>query len=414
MSDFWAVFRKEWLSVLKNRRGLFVNLLTFGLLLPLLSAAPYGLIAFSALNQLSDELTVAVSGLEYAPKLAEYSGGASQIVLVPVEDAEAEVRRENYRFGILIPPDFEEKLARGETARVEIVSKQAQVINTAGTRVERLLQQYKRDLVAETLARAGLEEQALEPFSISLREIVTESRFQRSYLSWMLVFFVTFYAFSLGAPNAIKMTAGEKEELSMEVLLLSPASRAGILLGKIFYVLTYGFANLALTAISYTVTLAGGLYLLAGLLNLENLSSISEAMANPSATQQELSLPEFSLAGIGMVILLTIFTVFIFTVLQFMVGIWARNENQASSILSVINLLPGLASVVFFIDSYQPDVWHYLIPIFSQTLLIPDMLVNRFEALPLLISFAGSGLFIAASVGLMVWMMNREDIIYRY
>jgi sodium transport system permease protein len=414
MSTFWAVFKKEWLERFRDRRGLLISILTFGLAVPVISIVPYALILFNIFNQMSNQLEVAVSGLEQAPKLAEYSGGASQVVFIPVADAEAEVRRDAYTLGMVIPTDFEARIASGQPVTVEIISKQAQVTNTAATRLESLLLHYRRDLATERLAQAGLGPEALEPFQLSSRVIVTESRFQRSFISWMLVFFITFYAFTLSSPNAISATAGEKERLSMEVLLLSPASRAGILMGKIAYVITYGFANLALTAVSYTLTLLGGLLILANMFDMEELSALNNAMGGAAASEQQGSLPGISPEGLLMISLLVMMTVLIFTVLQFVVGIWSRNENQANGILSIVNLLPSLTSMVFFIDSYQPENWHYLIPLFSQTLLIPDMLVNRFEAVPLLYSFASSIAVIVLLLWAMSWMMNREEIIYRY
>lgn len=414
MNAFWTVFKKEWLERFRDRRGLLVSILTFGLAVPVISMIPYALILFNIFNQMSNQLQVAVSGLDQAPKLVEYSGGASQVVFIPVEDAETEVRRDAYTIGVVIPPDFEARIAIGQPVTVEIISKQAQVANTAATRLESLLLQYRRDLATERLAQARLGPEALEPFQLSSREIVTESRFQRSFFSWMLVFFITFYAFTLSSPNAISATAGEKEQLSMEVLLLSPASRAGILMGKIVYVITYGFANLALSSFSLVSTMLGGLLILANMFDMQNVFAVNRAIMDVSASEQQVSLPEISLQGLLMIGLLVIMTVLIFTVLQFVVGIWSRNENQANGILSIVNLLPSLTSMVFFIDSYQPENWHYLIPLFSQTLLIPDMLVNRFEAVPLLYSFASSIAVIMLLLWAMSWMMNREEIIYRY
>ncbi len=414
MSTYWTIFKKEWLSYLKNRRGLLISFFLFGLFVPLGSVLPYFIITINVVSQMGESIKVAVSGLEQAPLLAEYSGGASQITFIPVENAEMAVKQDGFLVGMIIPTDFEESLINDEPSRIELVSKQSQVIDATTMRVEKLLQQYKRDIVNQRLAAAQVDSKILEPFSISSRQIVTEGRFQRSYLSWLLVFMVTFYAFALSAPNAIKNTAGEKEQFSMEVLLLSPVSRASILLGKITFVITHGLTNLLMSGLSTALIAIGAFFSLPLFIDIPALQAITMASADPSAPVSQFSLPQFSALGIFMVMVLILTTIFIFTVLQFAVGLWARDESQANNILSLINLIPSLTTLVFFIDSYQPESWHYLIPVLSQTLLIPDMLVNRFELLPLLLSFLSSLIAILLMLAGMIWMMNQEEIIYSH
>jgi hypothetical protein len=146
-----------------------------------------------------------------------------------------------------------------------------------------------------------------------------------------------------------------------------------------------------------------------------NLDALTTAVGAGEAASVSSSQggPAITVPGVLVFLLLILFCIVIFTVLQVMVGLWARNESQASNILAVVNLAPGLISIAFFSDSYSPPLWHYAIPILSQSLLIPDLLVNHWEVGPLLVSLISSVVAIILSIMAATWMMNHEEIIAR-
>jgi sodium transport system permease protein len=412
MNIFLIVFKKEWLAELKDRRSLIITFVVFGLGFPLFMFLPYMLLAGSVAGQLSGSMDVAVSGLEHAPLLANFKSRDELIRLVAVEDAEAAVRAQEYQVGIVLPPDFESRLQDYQPVQVEVISRQGRVIDAQTSRVTRFLEQFSISIVRQRLQTQSLPDGFVKPFSVETRQIVTEGRFQRSYAGWIIVILLTFYGFSVGMSKAVSVSAGEKERLTMEVLLLAPANRAGIVMGKVLFIITYGIASLIVSAISFLIMAVVSVVVLAMNVNLDALTTAVGAGEAASVSSSQGG-PAITVPGVLVFLLLILFCIVIFTVLQVMVGLWARNESQASNILAVVNLAPGLISIAFFSDSYSPPLWHYAIPILSQSLLIPDLLVNHWEVGPLLVSLISSVVAIILSIMAATWMMNHEEIIAR-
>jgi|GEM_PF-1392278 sodium transport system permease protein len=414
MKTFWTVFKKEWLAVFRDRRSLIINAVVFGIGFPVIVFLPYMLLFGSMVGQLSKSLDVAVSGLEHAPELVDFMQleNKHRIQLVPVTDVEAAVRSQGFSVGLVIPPGFESDLAGYQPTAIEMITRQGQILNTQPERVSSLLRSFREDLLARRIHEKNLSKEFINPFTVKSREVLTESRFQRSMAGWMMVLMLTLYGFAVGMSKAVSITAGEKEQLTMEVLLLSPASRAGIVLGKAIFILTYGVASLLLGLISTILMFVLGLVILARNLDLtkffNNLSQINSASASPAP-----AIVQVTFASLLMILLLMLFCLMIFTILQMLVGLWARNEGQANNILAAVTLLPGLISLVFFSDTYTPPLWHYAIPLLGQILLIPDLLVNRWEMAPLLIGLVSSAVTVGLFVLITVWLLRHETIIAR-
>jgi len=414
MNTFWTVFKKEWLAVFRDRRSLIINIVSFGIGFPLLVSLPYIVLASSFFSQSNRSLDIAVSGLENAPELKSFvqTEKYNLIRLVPVNDVEAAIRSQDYSVGIKIPSDFETKLASYQTTGIEVVSQQGRVVDTASMRVSNLLDSFNSDLLARRMRAKDLPKGFMQPFAVESREIITESRFQRSPAGWMVVLLLTMYGFMIGMSKAIAITAGEKEQLTMEILLLTPASRAGIVLGKAAFILTYGITILSGAFLSLLLMVIAGLVIFARFLDLQkllnNLNSAEGAAAFPIT-----EVAPITLAGILAILLLTLLCIIIFTIVQIIAGLWARSESQASTILAVVNLIPGLTSMIFFSDTYNPPLWHYSIPLLGQILLIPDLLVNRWDFAPLLICLLSSVATICLLSWCAIWLLRQEAIIAR-
>jgi len=414
MNTFWTIFKKEWLAVFKDRRSLIINIVIFGIGFPVLIFLPYMALAGSMFSQFSQSLEVAVSGLENAPELVNFTQLESEnhIQLVPVSDVEAAIRNQIYPVGLIIPPDFESNLAGYQPAAIEMITRHGRILDTQSARVSSLLRSFRDDLLTRRMREKNIPEEFIRPFSIKSREVITESRFQRSGAGWLIVSMLTFYGFSIGMSKAISVTTGEKEQLTMEVLLLSPASRAGIVLGKAVFILTYGFASLFLAFISMILMAVLGLVILSQNLDLtkflNNLSEVNSTAASPAP-----AIAQVTVAGLLAILLLMLFCLIIFTILQMIVGLWARNEGQASNILVAITLLPGLVSLIFLSDTYTPPLWHYAVPLLGQILLIPDLLVNRWDTVPLLIGLLSSVVTVILFLLITIWLLCHETIIAR-
>jgi sodium transport system permease protein len=228
---FSAVLRKELVDALRDRRTLFMVLVSSVLLGPLVLLAISFLVA--SLESQAEQREVYIAGLAHAPSLRNFLERQTYTVKEAPTDYEARLRKATFFDPVVVvPPDFESALVRGDVPVVEIVSDSAnRRADASAGRIERLLGGFSRERALLSLALRGVSVQLLEPMEVEARDLAsTQTRATR--ITGMLPFFVLM-AVLYGALNAaLDTTAGERERGSLEPLLMNPAERWALVAGK--------------------------------------------------------------------------------------------------------------------------------------------------------------------------------------
>ena len=102
-------------------------------------------------------------------------------------------------------------------------------------RLTPLLENWKHDLTKVRLVRKGLTEQFLDPVEVRQPEDSTQGAGRESVINLVVRFFplmLVMWSLSGALYPAIDLCAGEKERGTMETLLITPAGREEIVLGK--------------------------------------------------------------------------------------------------------------------------------------------------------------------------------------
>ena len=227
----FAVYRKELMDALRDRRTLMMVLLSSVLMGPLVLVALSGLVA--SLEARADKREVVVAGIEHAPSLRNFLERQTVVIVPAPADYEAQLR--SSRLGdpvVVVPEDFEAKLAHGEAPVVEVVADSANRNAEAGAgRVQRLLRAYGNERTTLALALRGVSGELLEPVQVEERDLAS-TQTRAAQFTGMLPFFVMM-AVLYGALNAaLDTTAGERERGSLEPLLMNPVERAALVAGK--------------------------------------------------------------------------------------------------------------------------------------------------------------------------------------
>ena len=226
-----VVFRKELVDALRDRRTLLMVLLSS------VAIGPVVLIALSALvagiEKRAEERSVIVAGIEHAPTLRNYL--ERQTYRIETAPSDYEQRLVTQKLGdpvLVLGREFEAELARGEPPLVEIVSSSANArAGAAGARLARLLRGFANEQSTLRLIHRGVAPAALEVIDVQDRDLANPQS-RAAQLTGMLPFFVLM-AVLYGALNAaLDTTAGERERGSLEPLLMNPASRVSLVLGK--------------------------------------------------------------------------------------------------------------------------------------------------------------------------------------
>ena len=246
----WVVFKKELIDALRDRRTLFMVLLSSVAIGPLVLIALSALVA--GIEKRAEERTVVVTGIEHAPTLRNYL--ERQTYRIEAAPADHEARLKNQTLGdpvLSVGKDFEAELARGEVPLLEIVSSSGnQRANGGVNRLTRLLRGFSNEQATLRLALRGVAPATLEVVEVNERDLANPQS-RAAQLTGMLPFFVMM-AVLYGALNAaLDTTAGERERGSLEPLLMNPASRLSLVLGKWGAVTAVGMLIALLSCFSF-------------------------------------------------------------------------------------------------------------------------------------------------------------------
>ena len=139
MKTVWMVLKKEILNIVRNRRRLFMMVLFNFILLPCLAILPMSVIMRKTVEDTIQKLEVPMQGMEYAPELVAYIEENDTITIVPAEDVEKLVREKQASAGLIVSPDFEQKVQSGESALVMVVMDRSKSLNMEGVRLKSIV-----------------------------------------------------------------------------------------------------------------------------------------------------------------------------------------------------------------------------------------------------------------------------------
>jgi sodium transport system permease protein len=197
-----------------------------------------------------------------------------------------------------------------------------------------------------------------------------------AFLSFFLPYILITMILTGGFSAALDSTAGERERRTLESLLLTPAPRSRVLLGKIAAIMTISLAA--------AVAAIGSMFVA--------LSQISTPGLGGSANHITLS-P----AAVPVMVWLALLIAVSFSAVTLALGTLAKSFRQGQAYVTplyFITILP--ASLILFIPDFNPSLAYYLIPVLNAVLVLRDAIVNNSVAWPALavtsVSLVATGL----------------------
>ncbi len=227
----WQVLRKEVFDALRDRRTMLVVLLSAVLMGPLVLIALSALIA--GYEARAEQREVLIDGMANAPTLVNFLQRQTFVVRPAPADYQRQLRASTLGDAVLrIETGFETALREGELPRVEVVSDSANRRASASqAQLVRLLSAFNQERASLTLAQRGIAPSLQNVIKIDERDLAA-AQTRALQITGMLPFFVIM-AVLYGALNAaLDTTAGERERGSLEPLMMNPAPRLAIVIGK--------------------------------------------------------------------------------------------------------------------------------------------------------------------------------------
>jgi sodium transport system permease protein len=389
MSGLAAVFRKEVRENVRDRRALFNSLLLGPLLFPLLFVGMMWFLESAEQERAEQTLELPVVGAEYAPSLLRFLEQQGTVILPEPEDPEALVRSQETPVVLRILPDYPEQWRNGLPAPVEVIMDPSrQESNTAIRRVRGLLAAYGQQIASLRLQLRGVSPQLAAP--VMVKDVDLSTPKSRAILAVIFLPYVLMITAFTGATHlAMDTTAGEKERRSLEPLLINPVPRWQIMTGKMLTTMAFAMASLALTLVSFRIVLpympvgAFGMDLTLGVATLAKILFVISPVAILAAA------------------LLTLLAAF------------AKSYREAQSYMGLVILIPMIPSLIFMANPIKAESWMMNLPLFSQNILIGEIIREESVALSWYALSIASTLIIGLALAVLAAnLYNRPRLIF--
>ena len=207
-------------------------------------------------------------------------------------------------------------------------------------------------------------------------------------ISMMLPSLLILFLFTGAMAICSESIAGEKERGTIATLLITPAKRSYIVLGKI---ISLGITGLASSLVSF----------LGLILSLPSLMGTSFDFSAYGATT------------IILILLLIVVTVLMFTTILTIVSTFAKSVKEATSYSTPIMIVVMLVSLSnFMTTSVVGSSLVYLIPIYNVMQCLVSIFSLSVDYINFTICIVSNVIYIALGVFLLTKMFNNEKIIF--
>ena len=259
----------------------------------------------------------------------------------------------------MVPAEWEDKIAKGEPAVVELradYSNQKQ--STDIRRVEQALQAYGSQIAQFRLMMRGLDPRLVQPIEVAKQDLATSGSRAALLLGSVLVF-ILLSVFWSGMNVAIDISAGERERNSLEFLLSQPLSSDALVLGKTLTAASFAMFGAVLCVVIVPVVFQ--------FVPLEKIGISIELGWQDMLLMAVLLLPLALLAA----------------AMQLFVSFRAKSFKEAQTYISILLMVPMLASFGVEFARIKHAALYYL-PLTGQHQALLDMIkgqpINVFAA----------------------------------
>jgi sodium transport system permease protein len=364
-----AVFRKEVLDSLRDRRTLMVMVLLPIVLYPAMFIFMTQLTS-AGMARLQHERSRVSAGGQLPPVLDSLLQGDTSLVFCPSPDPAADLASRNIWAWLEWRPAADSAVIYYDGAKEKS--------RLALTRLREAAGRYRLLLQRERLARAGVDSAVLEPFGLRVENTAPPSRMGGMVLGILLPILLIVCMMMGAMYPAMDLTAGEKERGTMETILSAPVDKRELFMGKFLTVAAIAVITGALNLFSMMMTFS------AGLVQLGAATGRMEFSIGPAS----LALVFLSLLPLSLLVSAVLLSASLF----------ARSFKDAQNLVTPVYLPLVLLTQVAVMPGIQLNRLLALVPVANVTLLIKDVLLGEYSwDLVLLVFFVNSALaFLAA------------------
>ena len=421
-SIVWVIFRREVRDQLRDRRTLLLIFVMPILLYPILGIGTAQL-QFTIDQKPRTVVLLGADNLPPAPPLLAEGGDRFHPALLAKADTpllhvrtepvgspweQADFRRAALRKGmahvvLAIPADFREGLEQPRTVRLPIVFDSTdEQGGLADRRVREVLSAWSDAIVKGRLDRDGKPDAYTVPFRTKTENVATPAESGASVWAKLFPFLLVMMSLTGAFYPAVDLCAGEKERGTMETLLICPATRAEIVIGKFLTVVLASMATAILNLLSMGLT---------GWQLASQLGALSKG--GPGASAPIMAAPSL-FSAVWMILLLVPLSAF-FSAVCLALAVLARSMKEGQYYMTPLYMVALPLIFVTLVPGIKLDLFTSLIPITGVSLLLRALMqgeygVARSYSLPVLVPTAVYGWMALR------WAINqfkREEVLFR-
>jgi sodium transport system permease protein len=426
-SNVGVIFRREVRDQIRDHRTLFMIFVLPILLYPMLGL---GSLKFADAFEQKPRLVVVV-GAEYLPKspallnpertgfdrtLFDRPADAERLVveLAPAGGPwgdpilrEQAIHRGEASAAMVIPRDLPDRL-RGD-AKIDVaitynsVDEPSQITNY---RLRDMLERWKTRIVDLRLRQDGKPETYAEPIGLHVEDVATPGEVGSNVWSRIFPFLLVIMALTGAFYPAVDICAGEKERGTMETLLISPASRSEIVMGKFLTVMLASVMTALLNLVSMGLT-GLGMALKFGAI------AASPARRAAGAAAVPLAAPTLQ-AAVWMLVLLIPLAAF-FGAVCLALAAMARSMKEGQYYMTPLYLISMPLIFLSLAPEIELNLFYSLVPITGVALLLRALILGSYDLafryfLPVLLPML---VYAAVALRWAIDQFQREDVLFR-
>ena len=266
-------------------------------------------------------------------------------------------------------------------------------------RVQKALHSWEDAVRKFSFEQAGLPKELQHPARLAWIEVAREEQVAASVWSKMFPALLVIMALTGAFYPAIDLGAGEKERGTMETLLISPAKRVELVLGKFATIMLFSTATALLNLLSMGLT----------------GQQMSAVMSDGVANRVSLDFP--GLAPLAWLVILLLPLSALFSALCLALATFARSTKEGQYYLTPLLMVVMGLTMFCLSPAVEMTPLYSVIPVVNVALLLKGLLLNSASsgnlvvyAIPVLISSIGYSML---ALWWAIELYNSEDVLFR-
>lgn len=396
----WAliVFKKEWREMLRDkrvRRAMF-----FGPVFSVMITMMLFAVIFSSVEKATKTKIHVVKGT-HDPAVDAFLQGLDKAGMKveevgSIEEAKKKIEKGDVRLALDFGAGMQSTLSKPAPFVLNAYfDPQEQKSQIALSIIEKVCDKTSEGVLKAILKEKGVDEAFVKPVSVKRNEVKVGETKSSEFLVQLLPYFIVIWAFFGALSSASDLVSGEKERQTLETLLISPAPRNQIAIGKL----------LALIAASLTATTMA-------LLSIFMLYTLKIGLLQ-KLFENGLGLTP---AGVVVVVITLLPTCALFGSILLAISSFAKNSREAQTYLSQASMfvtLPAAFSQFIGLTDFAQSKAVYLIPILNTANVIRNALMGKYDVVGIVITIATGVVLGSIAVWYSVKLFNRESILSR-